>query len=479
MPPPDGVSSVRSSGDRFRIANESLGAPPPRSASVIEPRQPGFAPIGLTLPRAPARSASVSSSSEPDPHLSTGAQRSTSTASRTLSESEWLPSPRQEARTAKEYRKNNNRLGLNLDNVAENIDKARNAGVQPARNTWVKKMAGVAVAGLFTLGLVAAGVATGGAAFFGAAAVSGLMLTKMSADAICAKLLLNDARKEAAGEGLVMRRLPMGADSLGNLIHWTLPNSWSPDTRTKVAGVTSFILNLGIATASTIMSGGALALPAAITVGVGYTGLFVWSAATHGLKSPELKDADGVMLNHFIEVQQQAEALMDELLQRDDLPVADRARLMTQLKTAQERVLGTMAANVDRMAEQIENATLLHGRQVERFRSEFGKQGRDWVLSQVGVKTALDPVLVAGKLLFTGAEALSAYQERKVQLEDVNTFHAVASEVKAELSKAREQAAIAQPNLVERTEPRVAQDIEQSPDELLADSLMQAQLRNI
>ncbi len=478
MPPPDGVSSVRSSGDSFRLGNESIGAPPRRSASVNEPRQPGFAPIGLTLPRAPVRSASISSPSEPDPHLSTGAQRSTSTASRTLSESEWLPSPRQEARTADEYRKNNNRLGLNLDNVAENIDKAMNAGVQPARNTWLKKLAGVAVSGLFTLGLVAAGVATGGAGFFVAAGVSGLMLTKMSADAACAKALLNDARKEAAGDVLVTRRLPMGADSLGNLIHWTLPNSWSPDTRTKVAGVTSFILNLGIATASTIMSGGALAMPAAITVGVGYTGLFVWSAATQGLKNPELKDADGVMLNRYIEVKEQADALMEALL-HDDLPLDKRVRLMTQLKTANEAVMGTMDAAVDRMAERVEAATVLHGKQLAGLRSEVAQQSLDWVASEVGFKTVLDPVLVGGKLLMTGVAALSAHQDRKVQLEDVKTFHSVAAEVQAELSKVRRQATIPQTNPVQSTESPVRQDRVPSPEELLADSLMQAQLRDI
>jgi hypothetical protein len=270
----------------------------------------------------------------------------------------------------------------------------------------------------------------------------------------------------------------MGADSLGNLIHWTLPNSWSPDTRTKVAGVTSFVLNVGIATASTIMSGGALAMPAAITVGVGYTGLFVWSAATQGLKNPELKDADGVMLNRYIEVKEQADALMEALL-HDDLPLDKRVRLMTQLKTANEAVMGTMDAAVDRMAERVEAATVLHGKQLAGLRSEVAQQSLDWVASEVGFKTVLDPVLVGGKLLMTGVAALSAHQDRKVQLEDVKTFHSVAAEVQAELSKVRRQATIPQTNPVQSTASPVRQDRVPSPEELLADSLMQAQLRDI
>jgi hypothetical protein len=168
-----------------------------------------------------------------------------------------------------------------------------------------------------------------------------------------------------------------------------------------------------------------------------------------------------------------------EALLHDDLPLDKRVRLMTQLKTANEAVMGTMDAAVDRMAERVEAATVLHGKQLAGLRSEVAQQSLDWVASEVGFKTVLDPVLVGGKLLMTGVAALSAHQDRKVQLEDVKTFHSVAAEVQAELSKVRRQATIPQTNPVQSTESPVRQDRVPSPEELLADSLMQAQLRDI
>lgn len=437
-----------------------------------------FAPAGLTLPRASARSIRTDSFATQASHESlqaTGSERATSVVS---TQSAWVPAVRAEPESKEDWRKAHHRLGLNLDNVAENVQKARNAGVEPARNTWLKKLAGAAVAGLFTIGVVAAGLLTGGAGFAVAASLSGVMLVKMSADAVCAKALLNDARKNAAGDGLVQTRLPMGADSIGNLIHWLTPRSMSPEARMKLAGASSFVLNLGIGVAATALAGTAMAVPAAIAIGVAHTGLFVWSVATHGLKSPELKDTDGVMINHYIEVRERTDALWMEV-QDSELPEGERGALLSRLKTQQEAVLGVMDTAVDRIAEQVEAATVLHGKAVQGVRGEVGRNVAHNLVSELGYEAVVQPLLGAGKLLLTGAEALRARGERHDRLEDLKSFHAVANDVQAELDRLRGGPAVSVLEVESPPVGSVPRTDNPSEDELISDARMQSNLRNI
>lgn len=113
------------------------------------------------------------------------------------------------------------RQGVDLEAVAANVRRAREAGVDPAKSHFFKKLGGAAVGALVTIGLIVGAVATGGALPAVGAALVGLWAAKAAADAHCARLLLANAQAEARGE-LPPHRLPMGSDALANITYRAL-----------------------------------------------------------------------------------------------------------------------------------------------------------------------------------------------------------------------------------------------------------------
>ena len=144
-----------------------------------------------------------------------------------------------------------------LDKVkafAASLEKADRAGVQLARATFMSKLLG---AGICAIGVGVAAALTGVSFGVGAAllAVASVRLAVAVGDAACAY----KAYKEAC-ETPPRKTLPLGANSLGNLLHKTVfRGEKDPDQRVRKATLAAGAMNLGLAAAGTALSLGAAA----------------------------------------------------------------------------------------------------------------------------------------------------------------------------------------------------------------------------
>jgi hypothetical protein len=129
-----------------------------------------------------------------------------------------------------------------------NTLKAKLAGVDPAKKTFWSKVMGVAVAGLAVAAFVALNVATGGAPLIAGAVIGGVVFAVAVADASCAYAA---SRKPP-------RELPMGADSIGNLVHWALKAGGASDGKARAgAELSSGLMRVGMNAALACLTLGA------------------------------------------------------------------------------------------------------------------------------------------------------------------------------------------------------------------------------
>jgi hypothetical protein len=115
--------------------------------------------------------------------------------------------------------------GLDLKNLAENVEKAKSVNVDPAKRDFWRKFVGMAV----SLGVVAfftvLTITTGGAALIAGLSVASIMLVKNSGDTYCALKVLENKQFEAGGLPAPHKDVPMGSDWIGNLCHSALSRS--------------------------------------------------------------------------------------------------------------------------------------------------------------------------------------------------------------------------------------------------------------
>lgn len=115
--------------------------------------------------------------------------------------------------------------GLELKELAQNVEKAKSVNVDPAKRTFWQKLGGavvsVGVVALFT----ALTVSTGGAAAIVGLSVAGIMLAKNAGDTYCAMKVLQNKRAEAKGDPPPHKNVPMGADWIGNMCHSALSSA--------------------------------------------------------------------------------------------------------------------------------------------------------------------------------------------------------------------------------------------------------------
>ncbi len=147
---------------------------------------------------------------------------------------------------------------------AESLEVAEQAGVQLARATFMTKLLGAGICAV-AVGVAAAltGVTFGVGA--GLLAVASVRLAVAVGDAGCAY----KTYKEAC-EIPPTKSLPLGANSLGNLLHKTVFSyEKNPDQRVRKATLAAGAVNLGLAAAATALSLGAAA-PEAVGRGLRY-----------------------------------------------------------------------------------------------------------------------------------------------------------------------------------------------------------------
>lgn len=107
--------------------------------------------------------------------------------------------------------------GLELNELAQNIEKAKSVSVDPAKRTFWQKFGGAAV----SLGVVAfftaLTIATGGAAAIAGLSAASLLFVKNAGDTYCALKVVQNKQAELAGKEKPHGNVPMGADWIGNI----------------------------------------------------------------------------------------------------------------------------------------------------------------------------------------------------------------------------------------------------------------------
>jgi len=131
-------------------------------------------------------------------------------------------------------------LATTHEEVAARQMAARSVGVDPAKANFWKRFASAAITGIATGLFIAGGVATGGGLFIAGAALLGALTLKLTADTVCAGLLIRNAR--AAEEGRPPpHSLPLGDDSLGNLLYLAMTSKREREDLAEVAAGESAI----------------------------------------------------------------------------------------------------------------------------------------------------------------------------------------------------------------------------------------------
>lgn len=281
-----------------------------------------------------------------------------------------------------------NRQGMDLDAVIDNVRQAREAGVDPARNNFLKKLGVVALVFLGTSVAIAAAVLTAPltATVIAGFAVGGVLLTQLSADATCAYMVLKNARAEAQGK-LPPYNLPMGGDAMGNLAFKLMSERLPLDARKNAAAHISFGLSQALMITGGVLSGQVVGIAASlVTTGLS-TGLFFWGRSAQSQREVGLQNADGKAMQAFIEVGQALAKLNDESVQRtaefddelafldgiaghlpDQNPTIDKLRGELGQESDTQKALGTkiqtvnadLLGSVERLALAVEEKTLLH-----------------------------------------------------------------------------------------------------------------------
>ena len=234
-----------------------------------------------------------------------------------------------------QQRKEHARLGLDINNLRENADKAKTVGVDVAKKTFYSKMVGLAVSALATSVVVGLAVASGGVGLVVAAGIAGLVLAKQAADTRCAQKVLQNERSMAQGQEKRHNDVPMGADWVANKMYaliGALRPGKSEEYKMRVASQISTGVNITLAVASVANGGvtGALAgesllltvLPASISVAnVGI--MHFLGKATANTKEQSKLFTDENMLDRFIEVNEKYNEQINDSMDADYLDADD------------------------------------------------------------------------------------------------------------------------------------------------------------
>ena len=260
-------------------------------------------------------------------------------------------------------RKEHARLGLDLNNLRENTEKAKATGVDVAKKTFWSKMAGVAVSALATGVMVGLAVATGGVGLAVAAGIAGLVLARQAADTRCAYKVLQNERAQDQGLQKPHKDVPMGADYVANKMYAVLTKvspSMSEDSKKSISSKVSTGVSLALTVAS-VANGGVSAalsgesllltvLPAAISVAnVGV--IFLLNSITAKTQTQTQMHADDQLVYRFIEVNEKYNERLNDSsdprhMTEQDLMVKTAA-LLIGLKNLED--------DVDMLAQRVED----------------------------------------------------------------------------------------------------------------------------
>lgn len=266
----------------------------------------------------------------------------------------------------KAERKQHARLGLDLNNLRENAEKAKTVGVDVAKKTFWTKLAGVAVSTLAAGALVGLAVATGGVALGVAAGIAGVMLAKQAADTRCAYQVLKNERAEAQGQEKPYKNVPMGADWVANKMYaaiGALKPGMSEEAKMRAAGNISKGLNLTLSVAQ-LASGGVIgalqghsllltALPAAINV-ANVGAMYLLSRGTDHAKEQTRLHGDDQLVNRFMEVNDLYRENMGDIVDRNNLSEQEFADKQIALMAG----LVNLERDVDTLAQRKEHNDL-------------------------------------------------------------------------------------------------------------------------
>lgn len=151
------------------------------------------------------------------------------------------------------------RLTRAWTSMKENLQKAKDAGVNAAKKSFWSKALGVAVGALALGAVISLAVSTGGVAVAAAAVIAGVVFATSVADAGCAYMNLRNAQANAAGQPLPYE-LPMGSRSIGNLLHKAFTSMGAGPAKAKVmATIGDGVLRMGMSAAASVCTMGASA----------------------------------------------------------------------------------------------------------------------------------------------------------------------------------------------------------------------------
>jgi len=144
-----------------------------------------------------------------------------------------------------------------FESMKANAHKAKAAGVDAAKKTFWSKALGVAVAGLAMAAVISLTAATGGATLVAGAVIAGAVFAVSLADASCAYMNYRNAKAHERHEP-PPHALPMGSNSIGNLIHWACKAGGASDGWARFnASLGSGILRMSMGVAVGICTMGA------------------------------------------------------------------------------------------------------------------------------------------------------------------------------------------------------------------------------
>jgi hypothetical protein len=304
------------------------------------------------------------------------------------------------------FRKVNNRQGVDLADMSKRQDAAKSVGVNVAKQNFYAKLGGAVVVGLIALGMVTATIVTGGMVPVVAASIASVAAMRMGANAWCAKQMLRNAQAAQQGHP-PPHNLPMGSDGLANLLYKAGFNSWSHQTRQKIAGWGSTAASSALLAGSLAVTAGAAALPLAIV------GLSLLAAARiQQNRLDRLPTADEVLNQDIALPGEAAPTLVQERLLEKIFTLHDLQQDLDSLKnsdgnqapadeiTALAQDIQTqelkLAEQLDRLAEQLEKPIIKANREVGAGLGMV--QGAAQTLAEFGFDKVVD---AAGEALGT------------------------------------------------------------------------------
>ena len=257
------------------------------------------------------------------------------------------------ARSATEQlRAQANRMGMNLDDVAANVQRARDAGVDRTGQSLLKRCAGLLGQAVGVALFVGITVATGGT--LTSFVVGAVLLTKLAADAACTAMVHADEKR--AERGLPPRfNLPMGKNALANLCHAGLFFVKDPQTRQTLARGLGLTCELGLwAAGAWATQASPLLTYIAIGSNVLLTAYLQFAGGAENLNRKGVQNADGAQLQRFCDLGTRLNTLRDQT--QGQPPTSAQQALLEQIEAESQQLL----ADVEHLAQGVERTTVMH-----------------------------------------------------------------------------------------------------------------------